>query len=201
MELFLFLNDILTFKITQKASTYLGNSPLGFPNLIDSEQRKPTYFMHLGMSQSSPPPKEDQPSTALSYSQTAVIEYFRQDDTVREIPKTYKDLQSKHFPVAISYLELYPGSAGLKLTQFKFLRNNELKLFNKEGVHYKDDWLTVQAMSSSERIQYFKWENWASDYSQYIEERGSFIENRRDGYGGPIISYYARHSDSNGWFS
>ena len=118
------------------------------------------------------------------YPQTMVLEHFKEDQTSKAIPKNWKELHDKHYPVALTYMEMYPGGAGCKMLQFKYLENVEFRKYDK------DNYNELYAMPREERIRRLKWEGWMNDWKSYIEEKGAFIEGQQDGWAGPIVSYW-----------
>ena len=163
-----------------------GTPCFGFPKLIDKEEET-SYFMHVTCHQ-SPQNNEN------IYPQTMVLEHFQKDPTCKDIPKNYKELSDKHHPVALTVIEMYPGAAGCKMLQFKYLQNVEFKKYDK------DNWLELQGLPREERHTRLKWEGWMTEWKNYIDERGAFIEFQQNGWAGPIISYWGRVNDKNEWF-
>ena len=165
-----------------------GTPCFGYPKLIDKGTKKNSYIMHATCHQT---PRNDE----NLYSQTMVLEHFQEEETSRAVPKSYKELSNKHQPVALTYMEMYPFAAGCRMLQFKFLRNEDFQNLDKSR-----DWLELHGQSREERYRRLKWEGWMTEWKKYIEERGAFIEGQQDGWAGPIISYWARVDDKNGWF-
>ena len=165
-----------------------GTPCFGYPKLIDKGKKHTSYLMHATCHQT--PRNEEN-----LYSQTMVLEHFQEEETSVAVPKSYKELSNKHQPVALTYMEMYPFAAGCRMLQFKFLRNEDFQNLDKSR-----DWLELHGQSREERYRRLKWEGWMTEWKKYIEERGAFIEGQQDGWAGPIISYWARVDDKNGWF-
>ena len=174
----------LGFVITKST----GTPCFGYPKLIDKGTNKASYIMHATCHQTSQ-------NNENLYSQTMVLEHFQEAEASRGVPKSHKELSDEHYPVALTYIEMYPHAAGCRMLQFKFLRNKDFQKIEKDK-----DWLDLQGQSRVERYRRLKWQGWMREWKNYIEERGAFIEGQQDGWAGPIISYWTRVDDKNEWF-
>ena len=167
----------------------------GFPKLINHESNNinTSFFMHVTMIQ-NPLRKEEAENQPQYFPNTLILEHFRQNPNIKEIPKTWKECSDLHFPISLTYLQMYPGGSGIRQIQFQQKVNKEINQIDP------DDWINFASKPSNERVEYFKWRDWHLEYPDLIDGKSSFREGIQDGYLGPIVSFYARQDEINTWF-
>ena len=132
------------------------------------------------------------------YPNHMTFEYFRESPNMKK-PTTISNLDLNHQCVGLSYLELFPGGGGLRLTQYKYQANNDFSNFPSEEL--KDYHRSIQRKSyllceDEPRFDKALW----LDKSHVLDYEG-FVPNFRDGLSGPIISYWGRVNNHNAWFA
>ena len=177
--------------VTTKAK---GVPMFGFPKLVDPESSniKTSFFMHVTMIQN--PHIKQEAGDKPQYPHSLIVEHFRQNPNIKEIPKTWKECSDLHYPISLTHLQMYPGGSGMRQIQFQHKVNKEKNVIDA------DDWLNLASKTSNERVEYFKWRDWHLEYPDFIDGQNSFREGIQDGYLGPIVSFYARQDEINTWF-
>ena len=89
----------------------------------------------------------------------------------KEVPTTLAALEDSFPEIARTYIEMYPGGSGLKVTQYKVIQQEK-----NEGKHEKVDMLS-------------RW---------YAE---STYSGHMPGWAGPVVSYWARVDSNHRYFS
>ena len=111
---------------------------------------------------------------------------------VNKFPSSVKDLDDNHHPVARTYLELYPGGSGLRVSQYKYVKNSEFKECRADILCYEVGGLDIKYSPPL----------WVKDLNEdHVSSAEVFIENTQDGFCGPIISYYVRYHANNSYYS
>ena len=176
---------------------------LFWPNFLQNQPMKSTYYFYVYIQQMQNVPLEfenvpisDRPypyqSPEYIYPMSMRIEVFRENCDLQQnypIPRTYSDLKH-HIPIGIIILQLYPGSAGFVCKQYPWLQN---EIFNKEEYEYL---LPSHLLIEEPPRPKASWIN-----NSYIVEEDCFIPGYRNGYGGPITSFYVRVNASKPYFS
>ncbi len=129
------------------------------------------------------------------YPNTMTFEYFLESRGKKK-PETICDLDIEHQCVGRSFLELYPGGGGMKVTQYCHLSNSnfdnfpspELKAYHEPR---KNRFLIDDEPDVTEAI----WMN-----KSHVGNLEAFVPGLRDGLAGPIISYFARVDNNRRWF-
>ena len=86
------------------------------------------------------------------------------------IPQTYHELKMHHTPHSQTFCEFYPGGAGMKVSQYKYQCNQTFR--PQDSINMDKSWK-----------------------DSHVNVSDMFIDGVRDGYSGPIISYWARLDD------
>ena len=126
------------------------------------------------------------------YPMTMRIEMFREYCAPMQqfpIPTNYSHLHN-HKPVGKVFLELYPGAAAFQCKQYVWIEN---KSFDAEEYQHLMPALTLMEEFPQPHAY------WIDPY--YVEEEETFIPGYRDGFGGPVTSYYVRVNALNPYFS
>lgn len=171
-----------------------------WPNFLLNEPKNATYYFYVCLQQMQRLPNEFQNIPVCSrpyqyqtpeykYLMTMKIEIFREHRDLRQSPTTYSQLE-KHNPVGRCYLQLYPGAAAFVCKQFVWLKNEK---YDEEEYKHMLPALTLFEEPPKPQA------NWIA--SHYVEENECFIPGYRDGFGGPITSYYVRVHALNPYFS
>ena len=80
-----------------------------FPNLVDLPARKSECYLFVTLNHYS------YKNGNKKYPVVWTFEHFRKNIEVIQFPKSIKDLDENHFPLARTYLEVYPGGAGMRV--------------------------------------------------------------------------------------
>ena len=190
------IEDRLYFELTRKSNypnRFQGvinrsRRPSFFwPNLFDGQPVNDWYIFHVDNQTNLPLPDHVRGSPFCTLPEVyQKPEYMYVNNFTFEIFRLNKDFpfpsklceaKQNHHPVAITTLDLYPGGAGFKCKQLKYLVNEE---FDKS------------VKSSSDMT-------WTE--KEYIYPAEAFIPYKQDGYAGPITSYYHRINLNNPYFS
>ena len=153
--------------------------PFFFPNIIDSSHRNSQHYLHIQ--------QEDhiKSSPGYLYPSTLKIDHYRRNDEKVEFPSVADDLARYHKPAASSIIELYPGGAGIKVSQFKFVENEK----------FKDSGNLIYDPNSS---VYLPPEAWV--HSSPAKKSELYVEGLQDGWIGPIVSFWSRIDHVNSFF-
>ena len=92
-----------------------------FPNLFDSYYREQEHFTFVTTRQ------YERTSSGFKFPLVWQVEHFMKNKNIQKFPLTVKDLDQDHHPVAKSFLEVYPGGAGLRVSQYKYVENVQFK--------------------------------------------------------------------------
>ena len=149
-----------------------------FPNIIDNSLRDSQFYLHIQ--------QEDFSKSSPNYRHpsTLKIDHYRRNEEMVIFPTTASDL-SYHKPAAASIVELYPGGAGLKVSQFKYVENETIK--NSENLIYNP--------SDPVDLPPAAWV-----YSSPAKKSEVFVEGLQNGWVGPIVSYWSRYDHLNSFF-
>ena len=82
-----------------------------FPNLVDSSLKNTECYLYVTLKH-YPYQKEN-----FKYPAVWKIEHFRKNIEIRDFPVSVRDLDEYHYPLARSFLELYPGGAGMRVRE------------------------------------------------------------------------------------
>lgn len=107
------------------------------------------------------------------------------------------DLDDFHKPLNRTYLDIYPGASGLRVSQFIYQSNTEdtpeWKLTQEEKAKI--------LYAEGERRHIFWRSHPFKQLHAHLERSEVYEPGYQDGYYGPMISYYTRYDTNNSWFS
>ena len=132
------------------------------------------------------------------YPNHLTFEVFVETPNMKK-PTTISSLDTNHQCVALSYLEMYPGAGGLKLTQYKFMKNSEFSNFPSEELRRYHESRKRKNLILYEEEPRFDQASWIQ--ASHVFDYEAFVPNYRNGLCGPIVSYWARVNDNNSWFA
>ena len=153
-----------------------------FPNLVDKEQE---HFVYVSCRQF------ERSTDNFKYPIVWKIEHFKKNKEVLRFPSSVKDLDDDHHPASRTFMELYPGGSGLRISQYKFVENVEFKPTTCYGLSYGTGGLEINYSPPF----------WVQEINKdHLSPDEVFIENVQDGFCGPIVSFYERYHSNNSFF-
>lgn len=80
-----------------------------FPNLVDLSLKNVPCYLFVTL--------EQNPCMNERFKYPAVwkFEHFRKNNAINKFPESVQELEENHFPFARSFLEIYPGGAGMRV--------------------------------------------------------------------------------------
>ena len=108
-------------------------------------------------------------------------------------PNTYEDLVKNHTPSHLTFIDMYEGGGGLRVSQYKWIetfKNDAPLPFWTD----KRSSLSVDIALYENRFRP-RWIN-----QNHIGEEECYIPNFQSGFAGPITSYWARLNSFNSWW-
>ena len=173
-----------------------------WPNLFDGQPWNDWYIFHVDNQTNLPLPDHVRGSPFCTlpevyqkpeymYVNNIKFEIFRRNRDY-PFPTNLWECKQNHHPVAITTLDLYPGGAGFKCKQLKYLVNKE---FDKSVKSSSDVTWTAYDLMHYPGIH----KDWTEE--EYIYPAEAFVPYKQDGYAGPITSYYHRINCNNPYFS
>ena len=150
-----------------------------FPNIIDKSIQNSQYYLHIQQED------HERSSPDYLYPSTLKINHYKRSEDSAVFPTSPEDLAVHHKPAASSIIELYPGGAGLRVSQFKYVEN----------AHFNDSEDLIYDPNDSIVIP-----SAASVYSSQVQKSEVYAEGIQNGWIGPIVSFWSRHDHFNSFF-
>ena len=164
---------------------------------------KPTYYFHASIvPRLSPPPCfndipiswwPDTIKTPERISPMTMNFSFFEANLGLAFPNTYADLVKNHPPSHLTFIDMYGGGGGLRVSQYKWIetfKNDAPLPFWTD----KRSSLSVDIALYENRFRP-RWIN-----QNHIGEEECYIPNFQSGFAGPITSYWARLNSFNSWW-
>ena len=156
-----------------------------FPNLVDSCNQEPGNFFFVSTRQ------YEKSSKNFKFPLVWKVEHFKKNKQVEKFPASVHDLDKDHYQVARTFVEIYPGGAGLRVSQYKYVENSEFRHRDSADILcYESGGLDIKHNTPPP----------FSINEDHLSSGEVFIENIRDGFCGPVTSYYLRYNANNSFF-
>ena len=127
------------------------------------------------------------------------FEYFLETPNMKKTPTTISCLETNHLCVGITYLEMYPGSSGLRCTQYRRMINSDFANFPSEELRRYHESRKRKNCILYEEEPRFDQASWIDN--SHVFDYEAFVPNYRNGLCGPVVSFWARVNDNNSWFA
>ena len=98
----------------------------GFLKLINSALKDCECFLYVTLSH------YPSHSSGCKYPSVWKFDYYQKNQNVAKFPESIRDLDQHHFPISRTFIEIYPGGAGMRMSQYKYVIKEETGLENKE---------------------------------------------------------------------
>lgn len=110
-------------------------------------------------------------------------------------PKTLQDLTQDHRPSHLTFIDMYPGCSGLRVSQFRWMNNDILDKSSPLPL-----WVTPGSTNYINALLYEDWRpRWID--TNHLQPDNCFIPKHQDGFAGPVKSFWGRINDFNGYYS
>ena len=172
----------------------------------DSHQNL-TYYFHVSIVPRDPLPLaglEDIPiawwpdsmkSPDRIYPMTMTFSFYEASMGL-PFPTSYTDLQKNHKPSHLTFLDMYEGGGGLRVSQYKWIENSSFE--REDPLPFWTDRrsrISVDAALYENRFR----PRWINPH--HLDEENCYISNYQNGFAGPITSFWARLNTTNTWQS
>ena len=122
--------------------------------------------------------------------------YFYEANLELPFPKTFEELEMNHSQSHLTFLEMYEGGAGLKVSQYKWRNNDSFE--REDPLPFWTDRRSSTDLSVALYENKFR-PRWINTHQ--VQEQNCYIKNYQNGFSGPVVSFWARLNSFNAWFS
>ncbi len=180
-----------------------------WPDLFsgNSSLKKKTYYFHVSIVPRDPVSglenlpvvwwPDELKTRDRVFPMTMNMEFFESHkDLNLPFPSSYNELVTNYKPSHLTFLDMYEGGAGLRVSQYKWVDNETL---NREAP--LPLWSNKRSRTDLDVALYEnkfrpRWIN-----TQHLDEKNCFVKDFQNGFSGPIVSYWARVHHFNAYFS
>ena len=152
-----------------------------WPGLFKLEDPSSGYYVYLEMDSKYPVPTPHLPNTQWSslhrkrgflYESILTFRFFKANQKV-DPPTTLEQLKVSHKEVNKTFMDIFPGSSGMRIQQFVYRENTDT---TRKCKTKQIDWIT-------------------EDEEDYVGKDNRYVPGYQSGFAGPFVSYFVRRND------